>query len=182
MLRRVLVCSLPLILACGAPTLGVGCASKSKELEPRVDTRPMVGEIRQAEKDWAWIAAQQWHLRTIDGAPPLAHTRLRLSFKEHTWLEGEAGCNRFTASYTRKADAGLRVSEILSTKMFCGFPDGVMQQESRFFLLLQMIDAYHAEPDRLDLLADGAVVLSFTTPAAPAQTDEQTDTPTKDEP
>lgn len=178
MLRRVLMCSLLFALASAMLILGAGCADKSKELEPRPDTRPMVGEIRQAEEDWAWISRQQWRLRTIDGAPPLAHTQLRLSFKEHTWLEGDAGCNRFTASYRRKADAGLQVSEILSTKMLCGFPAGVMQQESRFFLLLQTIDAYHAEPDQLDLLADGAVVLSFTTPDA----QEQADTPEPDEP
>ncbi|CAN0591952.1 unnamed protein product [Laminaria digitata] len=37
-----------------------------------------------------------------------------------------------------------------------------MQQEARIFHLLQTIDAYHAEPDRLDLRSDGATVLTFT--------------------
>jgi len=149
----------------GATLLSIaGCADKQKELEPRPDTRPMVNEIQQAEQDWVWISAEHWYLITIDGQAPIAGTSLRISFKQHTWLEGEAGCNRFTASYNRKADSGLKLSEILSTRMFCAQPEGVMQQESRFFHLLKRVDAYHAEPTQLDLLSDGAVVLSFFIP------------------
>lgn len=157
----------PLLSAAVLCTMA-GCADQNKELEPRTDTRPMVGEIRQAEQDWAWIAAQQWYLESIEGALPIPGTRIRLSFKEHTWLEGDAGCNRFTASYTRKANAGLQVSEILSTKMYCAHPDGVMQQESRFFHLLQSIDAYLAQPDRLDLYRDDTIVLSFMNDSSPS--------------
>lgn len=138
-----------------------GCANKQKELEPRIDTRPMVNKIQQAEQDWVWISGEHWYLVTMEGMAPLAGTNLRLNFKEHTWLEGDAGCNRYTASYSRMADSGLKITEILTTRMFCAQPDGIMQQESRFFHLLKRVDAYHAEPSRLDLLADGAVVLSF---------------------
>ena len=140
----------------------VGCIDKSEEIVPTMDTRPMVSDIRQAELDWAWIAGQRWALSTIDGQPPIEGTSPWLIFREHTWLEGEANCNRFTASYIRKAEAGLDVSQILSTKMFCAQPEGAMQQEARFYHLLQQTDAYHAEPDRLDLFVDGAVVLSFS--------------------
>ncbi len=141
-------------------TLG-GCVDKQKEFEPRPDTRPMVDEIQQAEQDWAWISGQQWYLVTIEGQAPIAGTTINLGFKQHTWLEGDAGCNRFTANYNRKADAGLQITEVLSTRMFCDEPEGIMQQESRFFHLLRRIDAYHAEPDKLDLLSNDAVVLSF---------------------
>ncbi len=139
-----------------------GCADKKKELEPRPDTRPMVNAIQQAEQDWAWITGLEWYLVTMESKAPIAGTMLRISFKEHTWLEGDAGCNRFTSSYTRKADSGLKLGEILSTRMYCAQPEGLMQQESRFFHLLTQVDAYHAEPDRLDLLIDGSVALSFT--------------------
>jgi len=138
-----------------------GCADKKRELEPRPNTRPMVTEIQQAEQDWIWISAEQWSLVSIDGMSPIEDSQLRLNFKQHTWLEGDAGCNRFTASYTRKAEAGLKVDEILSTRMFCATPPGVMQQEARFFSLLKSVDSYHAEPDRLDMLSDGSIVLTF---------------------
>lgn len=144
-----------------------GCADKSLERLPRVDTRPMVSEIRQAELDWAWIAAQQWKLSSIEGAPPIKGTEPWIRFREHTWLEGDAGCNRFTACYDRKAEAGLSISQIITTRMFCAQPDGAMQQEARMYHLLQQADAYHAEPERLDLLSDGAVVLSFTIEQSP---------------
>jgi heat shock protein HslJ len=143
------------------PILIAGCVDKGKEFEPRVDTRPMVDEIQQAEEDWNWIAGQQWFLVTIEGRAPIAGTTINLNFKQHTWLEGDAGCNRFTANYTRKADAGLQITEVLSTRMFCAEPEGIMQQESRFFHLLRTVDAYHAEPKELDLLSNGAIVLSL---------------------
>lgn len=148
-------------LACTALIAVNGCVDKQKELEPRTDTRPMVNAIQQAEQDWVWISGQQWYLITIEGQAPIAGTVINLNFKQHTWLDGDAGCNRFTASYIRKADSGLQITEVLTTRMFCAEPKGVMQQESRFFHLLKRIDAYHAEPNRLDMLSNGAVVLSF---------------------
>jgi heat shock protein HslJ len=154
-------CCFPVVTIMSVLSLG-GCIDKSEELEPRIDTRPMVSEIRQAELDWAWVAGQRWMLNTIDGQAPIEGTSPWLIFREHTWLEGEASCNRFTASYERKAEAGLSIFQILSTKMFCAQPEGAMQQEARFYHLLQQTDAYHAEPERLDMLVDGAVVLSFT--------------------
>ena len=149
------------LLAFGVLSTLIGCANRHKEIEPRPDTRPLVNAIQQAEQDWIWISGQQWHLITIEGKSPIPGTNLRINFKQHTWLEGDAGCNRFTASYTRKADAGLKVTEVLTTKMYCAQPKGVMQQESRFFHLLKQIDAYHAEPAKLQMFADGAVVLTF---------------------
>lgn len=149
------------ICALGTLAMLSGCADKQKELEPRTDTRPMVNAIEQAEQDWIWISGEQWYLVTIDGKAPITSTTINLNFKQHTWLEGDAGCNRFTASYIRKADSGLKITEVLSTRMYCSEPTGVMQQESRFFNLLKQVDSYHAEPTKLDMLADGAVVLSF---------------------
>jgi heat shock protein HslJ len=158
---RLIQSGIVITLVVSAISLVSGCADKQKELEPRPDTRPMVNAIQQAEQDWVWISGEQWYLVTMEGNAPIAGTNLRLNFKEHTWLEGDAGCNRYTASYNRQADSGLQITEVLSTRMFCAQPAGVMQQESRFFHLLKQIDAYHAEPNKLDMLADGAVVLSF---------------------
>jgi heat shock protein HslJ len=139
-----------------------GCSTPAEDLPPPLDPRPIVNKIHQAEEDWAWISKENWYLISIEGAPPVAGTEIRLSFKEHTWLEGNGGCNRYTASYIRKADIGLQISEILSTRMYCAQPAGIMQQESKFFTLLKRVDAYVAEPNKLDLIADGVVMLSFS--------------------
>ncbi len=165
----------PILLLVGLLAGATGCADKSLERQPKVDTRPMVSEIHQAELDWAWIAAQQWNLMSIEGVPPLPGTSPWIRFREHTWLEGDAGCNRFTANYERKAESGLSIEQIISTRMFCAQPEGAMQQEARFYHLLQQTDAYHAEPDQLDLLSDGAVVLSFS--VDDPQRQEQPDQP-----
>lgn len=150
------------LVPCSLAFLSIaGCADKSLERQPRVDTRPMVNEIHQAELDWAWISAQDWVLASLEGQSPLEGTEPWIRFREHTWLEGDAGCNRFTAGYQRRADAGLQISQIISTRMFCAQPEGAMQQEARLFHLLQTVDAYHAEPEQLQLLSDGAVVLTY---------------------
>lgn len=164
--------TLGLFFAIGGAGSLTGCIDQNTDREPIADTRPMVGQIRQAEQDWAWVAAQDWYLVQIDGEAPVKDTEPWLHFREHTWLDGSAGCNRFTASYIRRAEAGLDISEIISTRMFCAFPDRIMQQEARMFHLLQSVDAYRAQPDRLDLLMDDVVVLSFRTERGEAQPEE----------
>lgn len=140
-----------------------GCVNDKTENEPRPNVRPMVDAIQQADEDWIWISGQRWHLTSIEGNPAITDTSLDLNFKEHTWLEGNAGCNRYTASYIHKAEAGLQIKEILSTRMFCAQPAGIMQQESRYFQLLKQVDTYHAQPDELSMFIDGDKVLTFGT-------------------
>ena len=173
-----------LVIVGGIGSLG-GCIDQNADRETIADTRPMVGQIRQAELDWAWVTAQDWYLIAIDANPPIKGTQPWLHFREHTWLDGSAGCNRFTASYIRRAEAGLDIREIISTRMFCAYPDGVMQQEARMFHLMQSADAYRAQPDRLDLLMDDAVVLSFSTERGipDASNDKTSESPeTEDQP
>ena len=49
-----------------------------------------------------------------------------------------------------------------STKMYCGEPEGTMEQEARYLTLLESVAGYRIDGDRLDLL-DGAgkPLLSF---------------------
>lgn len=148
------------ILTCSVLCLA-GCMDRKKELEPRPNVRPMIDAIGQAEQDWIWVSGQRWLLNSIENNTPITDSTIVLEFKEHTWLAGDAGCNHYTASYIRKADIGLQVKEIISTRMFCNEPLGIMQQEARYFQLLKTIDAYHAEPEQLTLFADGRAVLSY---------------------
>lgn len=139
------------------------CEQNRRDKEPvRVDASPHVNAVRQAERDWAWIAGSDWIADTIEGKSPLPGTELWVRFEDHTWMSGSAGCNRITASYNRRGIDGLQMTQIAATRMLCNQPKGVMQQEARFLHLLGSIDAYQAEPSRLNLVSDGVVVLSFT--------------------
>jgi heat shock protein HslJ len=145
------------------PAALLGCQQNQRDKEPvRYDASPHVNAVRQAERDWAWISGTRWNAAQIEGKAPIPDTALWIRFEDHTWMSGSAGCNRLTAGYSRRGIDGLKVSQIAATRMLCNQPEGVMQQEARFLHLLSSADAYHAEPDNLELITDGVVVLRFT--------------------
>ena len=149
-------------------TLSGGCNSIEKA-ERRVaeekaqlpDPGPITAEIHQAQRDWAWVTGSRWTLALIEGEPVLDDATITLAFGEHTWLRGSSGCNTYSGSYARFGVWGLLVHDVGATKMFCGEPEGVMQQESRFLRLLESAGEYQATRETLHLLRDGRVVLSF---------------------
>ncbi len=150
-----------LVLGLLSSSMFLGCASKEKEREPRPNIRPMINAIEQAQQDWNWITAQQWILNEIESIPVLDGSSITLEFKEHTWLIGSSGCNQYTAGYDRKAESGLNIQEIMSTRMYCSDPIGIDQQEARYLKLLKAVDSYSAQPDRLTLYTEDEPVLIF---------------------
>ena len=143
--------------------LGACTSGPEPELLPLPDAGPIAEEVRQAQKDWPWIAGTDWELASIDGGPPVEGARVWISFKpDETWVTGSTGCNRFTGGYIRRGRDGIRIRDLLVTERFCETPQGVMQQESRFLHLLGEAAAYHASADWFHLLdADERVILSF---------------------
>jgi heat shock protein HslJ len=62
-----------------------------------------------------------------------------------------AGCNAYGSEYT-VSDAGyLTIQSISVTEMFCGKPDGIMQQEKEYLDLLQTVIEYTIERNNLIL-------------------------------
>lgn len=138
------------------------CADPEKELEPKIDSRPYAQAVRQAEQDWAWISGTEWVLVNIEGQAPIAQTRSTLAFQpEETWMFGSTGCNRFTGDYIRRGADGIEIGPLITTKIFCAYPAGVMQQESRLLHLLDMADTYTATRERLAFSADGVTILVY---------------------
>lgn len=147
-----------------------GCASSDENLPPLPDAAPFADAVRQAQRDWPWIAGTQWSLALVEGEPLLGGTNADISFKpDETWLSGSTGCNRFTGGYIRRGENGLRIQNLALTKRFCNEPAGVMQQEARIMHLLTEADGYRATREWLHLTIDDTVVLSYTNAqAAPA--------------
>lgn len=140
-----------------------GCVSSDEELPPLPDAAPFADAVRQAQRDWPWIAGTRWSLALVDGEPMLEGTNAEISFKpEETWMSGSAGCNRFTGGYIRRGESGLRIQNLALTKRFCADPAGVMQQEARIMHLLTEADGYRATREWLHLTIDGTPVLSYT--------------------
>jgi heat shock protein HslJ len=99
-------------------------------------------------------------------AAPVSGTSLTAVFDESGRLSGSAGCNRFTAAYTA-TDTELRIKAAASTRMFCGDPPGVMEQEAAFLAALGEAVRFRLEEDSLLLLdAAGGVLVALVHDAA----------------
>lgn len=89
----------------------------------------------------------------------VAGTNVTLEFGAEARASGSAGCNRFTASYTRDEDA-LTFAQAATTRMMCATP-GVMEQEQALLQALPRVATMRMEGDRLELrAADGALQVS----------------------
>ncbi|MDD3857470.1 MAG: META domain-containing protein, partial [Methanoculleus sp.] len=77
-------------------------------------------------------------------------------------VTGNAGCNSYRADY-RTDGANLTIEAPISTKMYCGEPEGVMEQENRYLTLLESVAGYRIDGNRLDLLDEsGATLLTYS--------------------
>ncbi len=77
-------------------------------------------------------------------------------------LSGTAGCNRYTAQMTVEGST-VTIGPAAATKMFCGEPEGVMEQEQAYLAALEQ--AVRLELSRQTLTfynAEGLPVLLFT--------------------
>lgn len=108
----------------------------------------------------------------------LGGTEITAVFGDDGNLSGSAGCNRYTAGYTVDGDS-IAIGPAASTRMFCGEPEGVMEQETAYLMALSMAEVYAIQGDKLELrTADGALVASFVAvpevAVAPAEIDADT--------
>lgn len=76
-------------------------------------------------------------------------------------VSGSAGCNKYFADYTVDGDK-LTVSGVGSTKMFCGEPKGVMDQEALFLQAMEKAARFEIREQSLTVFdAEEGVLLQF---------------------
>lgn len=93
-------------------------------------------------------------------------TQLTALFGEDGNLSGSAGCNNYMAAYTvdaaGAAEGDISIGPAASTRMFCGEPEGTMDQEAQYLAALVMAQVYRIQGDRLQLrTADGSLVADY---------------------
>ena len=77
-------------------------------------------------------------------------------------ITGSAGCNNYFGFYQIDGNQ-ISLSEIGATEMYCGEPEGIMQQEADYVQALTKIAAYELAGDQLKLIdAQGNGVLLFS--------------------
>ena len=92
----------------------------------------------------------------------LGDPALHLYFGEAGALDGSAGCNHFSASFTISGDR-ITIGQALSTRKFCQDPPGIMAQETAFLSALPKALRFEQTGDRLEMrMADDALVATFT--------------------
>jgi heat shock protein HslJ len=94
----------------------------------------------------------------------LAGTELTAFFGEDGNLGGSAGCNNYTAPYTVEdagaAEGDISIGPAASTRMFCGEPEGTMEQEVQYLTALDMAEVYTIRGDRLQLRTSGGALVA----------------------
>lgn len=91
----------------------------------------------------------------------IAGTVVTAEFTDDGKVVGDAGCNQYGSDYTLNGTK-LSILPPISTKMYCGEPEGLMEQEARYLNLLESVRGYQIDGDRLDLLDEtGEALLSY---------------------
>jgi heat shock protein HslJ len=100
-----------------------------------------------------------WILTTYNGQEPIASHQPTLQFKLGQ-VSGTTGCNHYSGTYHVEGDS-IRFEGIFSTEMACLEPEGLMDQERIYLELLQTVDQYELEADRLRFFAESNPALIF---------------------
>jgi len=91
----------------------------------------------------------------------IAGTAITATFSDDGNVTGNAGCNSYGAGYVLDG-ATITIEPPISTKMYCGEPDGIMEQENTYLNLLSSVSSYRVEGNRLSLANEaGTDLLTF---------------------
>jgi len=117
------------------------------------------------------LAGTQWDVIGYNNgkggvASVVIGTELSALFGEDGTLSGSAGCNNYNAAYevddASAAEGEISIGPAASTRMFCGEPEGTMDQEGLYLAALEMAEVYSIQGDRLQLrTAEGSLVADY---------------------
>ncbi|MGW8225878.1 MAG: META domain-containing protein [Anaerolineales bacterium] len=80
-------------------------------------------------------------------------TEITANFGEDGRLTGNAGCNNYSAAYEIDGDQ-ITIGPAISTRMACGEPEGVMEQEMAYLAALEVASSYQFEDQQRLILLD----------------------------
>ncbi len=100
------------------------------------------------------LTAHSWRLVSYNSGNALADIGplpiVTLRFGEDGHISGNAGCNEYFGDY--QLEGGLMsVRALGATEKYCLTPEGVMDREQTYLLLLSNTTRYHIDQDELTL-------------------------------
>ena len=103
----------------------------------------------------------RWVATSLGTAPILQGTTIDAVFVEDNRLAGTAGCNRYSAACTIDGER-VTVGPAVATRMYCGAPEGIMEQEAAYLAALATAATYRLEGTKLELrTASDEIAASF---------------------
>ncbi|NJP06817.1 MAG: META domain-containing protein [Chloroflexaceae bacterium] len=121
--------------------------------------------------DPASLERRLWVLRSygptgIETAT-LAGSEITLNFDSLSKrASGSGGCNTYTAGFGITGDR-LALTPPASTRMICIDPPGIMEQEQAYFAMLEMVQRYEVQNERLQLITNDGQRMIFEAGPAP---------------
>lgn len=112
------------------------------------------------------LAGTEWIVTAINAdsqgvVSTLTEPQITAAFGSDGQVSGSAGCNRYFAGFSVDGTA-LKIDPPSATKMFCGEPAGLMEQESRFLKALESAVRYRISGSTLELYrADGSIAVTL---------------------
>ncbi len=101
--------------------------------------------------------------RTGKMVPLVAGSEITLMIAENGTVSGKAGCNLYGGSITVQEGGTVSLSPLVSTRMYCNSPDGVMDQESLYLGTFGKTTRLSVDNSVLTAFGpDGATLVTFT--------------------
>lgn len=85
--------------------------------------------------------------------PAIPGVPIWIKFEDDGTLNGETGCNTYSASYQKQGDQ-ITISNISATRTSCSTPDGIMQMEANFLQNLNAVVKVKIDQDGKLILFD----------------------------
>lgn len=102
----------------------------------------------------------KWVLTSLIDNHIIKGTDITLTFTQDSF-NGFTGCNYYGSKYTVKGGGTIAISEIESTVQDCIKPTGIMEQEALYLDVLQNVDTYTIEGNKLIISTKDGQVLVY---------------------
>ncbi len=103
------------------------------------------------------LADTYWRVSQVGDAAVLPGTSLTAAFTGDGAVNGSAGCNSYSASYSVNGE-NLTISPPGATSGMCADPPGIMEQETAFLTALASTSSFYMEAGQLYLYFPGGII------------------------
>ena len=116
------------------------------------------------------LAGSEWRPAEIGASEVPSDSQIFVRFTGDGKIEGHAGCNRFSGSYTPIGDR-IDIGPLAATRMAC--PDPIMKREAQLFEALERAKRFQRDGVDLKLTDDAGNLLARFVRPMPTDPDRQ---------